>query len=255
MKHIKSILTLVVFTTVISLTTSCGGPKYADTDQIKSWIFYKSVDGEILIDIYNEYIDKLKHNSIKGVTIPEASIELWGDQDTYYINPWIYRTTTSLTSIPRWALNQNKLLTAYLEEWDYIYGLDRFAPQDDYLNMILRGKKSDRTKSIYNHMECDKYIQSHPEESAVLRLATGNGYINYFNNKAGEYVTVKDWEYDEDATTKSCTGYYVTYEIGDGFYVLTSLIEEDNSTKFEIEILYSGDSMIDLEQTLSLYKD
>lgn len=157
--------------------------------------------------------------------------------------------------IPYWELDQNKILTKYLEEWDYIYGPDRFAPQDNYLDMILRGNKSDRTKSIYNHMECDKYIQSNPEESATLRLATGNGYINYFINKANDYVTVKDWEYDDDSTTKSCTGYYITYEIGDGFYVLTSLIEEDNSTKFEIEILYSGDSMIDLEQTLSLYKD
>ena len=258
MKHIKSILTLAIFAAVISFTTSCGGPKYADTDQIKAWIFYKSVDGEILTDTYNEYIDKLKQNSIKGVTIPEASIELWGEQDTYYINPWIYRTMTSIPTtwgIPYWELDQNKILTKYLEEWDYIYGPDRFAPQDNYLDMILRGNKSDRTKSIYNHMECDKYIQSNPEESATLRLATGNGYINYFINKANDYVTVKDWEYDDDSTTKSCTGYYITYEIGDGFYVLTSLIEEDNSTKFEIEILYSGDSMIDLEQTLSLYKD
>ena len=82
-----------------------------------------------------------------------------------------------------------------------------------------------------------------------------NEWVDYIYEQADEHVIVKDWEYDEDSTTKSCTGYYITYEIGDGFYVLTSLIEEDNSTKFEIEILYSGDSMIDLEQTLSLYKD
>ena len=38
MKYIKSILTLAIFAAVISFTTSCGGPKYADTDQIKAWI-------------------------------------------------------------------------------------------------------------------------------------------------------------------------------------------------------------------------
>lgn len=85
MKYIKSILTLAIFAAVISFTTSCGGPKYADTDQIKAWIFYKSVDGEILTDTYNEYIDKLKQNSIKGITIPEASIELWGVNRTLII--------------------------------------------------------------------------------------------------------------------------------------------------------------------------
>ena len=91
--------------------------------------------------------------------------------------------------------------------------------------------------------------------AAVLCASMTLAFTGCSSELSNEYVTVKDWEYDDDSTTKSCTGYYITYEIGDGFYVLTSLIEEDNSTKFEIEILYSGDSMIDLEQTLSLYKD
>lgn len=261
MKHIKSILTIALFAFVISLLSSCGGPKYADTDQIKSWIFYESVADNILIDISKEYIDKLKDNAITGVNIPDASIEICGLKDTYNINPWIFSTAKSIpVSVELWGVylhliwntNQDEILNLYLDNWDSTYGnYTRYSSGKQYLYLFFG---SDCSNSI-EFEEINKYIQSKPEENARLRLATGKGFINYFNTKANEYVTVKDWEYDNDATTKSCTGYYVTYEIGEGFYVLANLIEEDSSTKFQIEILYSGDSMIELEQTLSLYKD
>lgn len=263
MKHIKSILTLTVFAAVISFTTSCGGPKYADTDQIKSWIMMESITKDVADGINDGFITKLKQNSVAGINT-EATIELLGAQDTYIVNPWVDLCENHMLKYfkpSRWEINRNDLISMYSPYYcnrlgDNITRLNEIA--NDALRHIEKHYETgeydlDAYLEIYNSAILDIYM-SEPQNQKEWHVVV-NEWVDYIYEQADEYVTVKDWEYDDDSTTKSCTGYYITYEIGDGFYVLTSLIEEDNSTKFEIEILYSGDSMIDLEQTLSLYKD
>ena len=88
MKYMKSILTLAIFSAVISFTTSCGGPNYADTDQIKAWIMMESITKDVADGINDGFITKLKQNSVDGINT-EATIELLGAQDTYIVNPWV----------------------------------------------------------------------------------------------------------------------------------------------------------------------
>ena len=269
MKYIKSILTLAIFAAVISFTTSCGGPKYADTDQIKSWIMMESITKDVADGINEGFLSRLKSNRIKGLDIEQTSIELLGPQDTYMTNPWIELFENHILkyfnpikwSRTRWYLNRNDIISRYVPYYCSWIGEEDGGLKnimDDALIRIAEHYETGQWSleaylERYNNAALDLYMKEkeHQQEWNIVV----NAWIDYVYERAQEYVTVKDWEYDDDSTTKSCTGYYVTYEIGDGFYVLTSLIEEDNSTKFEIEILYSGDSMIDLEQTLSLYKD
>ncbi|MBO5771910.1 MAG: hypothetical protein J6R09_04670, partial [Alistipes sp.] len=49
-------------------------------------------------------------------------------------------------------------------------------------------------------------------------------------------------------TTDTISAYYVTYEVGTGYYVLIRLIEVDGGDEFEVKRIYRGDSLIDLEQ-------
>jgi len=59
-------------------------------------------------------------------------------------------------------------------------------------------------------------------------------------------VKVLDWDYNSDMAGYSYTGYIVTYEIGTGYYALVSLVEFDESSRYEIELVYRGRSLSDL---------
>jgi hypothetical protein len=44
------------------------------------------------------------------------------------------------------------------------------------------------------------------------------------------------------------TGYIVTYEIGRGYYALVSLVEFDGTSKYDIDLIYRGRSLSDLNE-------
>ena len=47
---------------------------------------------------------------------------------------------------------------------------------------------------------------------------------------------------------RTYTGYLIEYEIGEGFYVLLDLIENDNDDRYRWTIVYAGDSLTELHQ-------
>lgn len=59
-------------------------------------------------------------------------------------------------------------------------------------------------------------------------------------------VKVLDWDYNSDMVGNTYTGYIVTYEIGTGYYALVSLVEFEESSRYEIELVYRGRSLTDL---------
>lgn len=59
-------------------------------------------------------------------------------------------------------------------------------------------------------------------------------------------VKVLDWSLNTDLIGDTYTGYLVTYEIGSGYYALVSLIEFDETSRYEIELVYRGRSLSDL---------
>ena len=63
-------------------------------------------------------------------------------------------------------------------------------------------------------------------------------------------VKVIDWIFDADLMGDTYTGYLVTYEIGTGYYALVNLIEFDNTSRYEIELVYRGRSLSDLNSNL-----
>jgi len=63
-------------------------------------------------------------------------------------------------------------------------------------------------------------------------------------------VKVIDWIFDAELIGDTYTGYLVTYEIGTGYYALVNLIEFDNTSRYEIELVYRGRSLSDLNSNL-----
>lgn len=83
-------------------------------------------------------------------------------------------------------------------------------------------------------------MESPQVKQDVLKLCgAGN---NYFAND----VKVLDWSINENLIGDAYIGYIVTYEIGTGYYALVNLIEFDDSSRYEQELIYRGRSLSDL---------
>ena len=86
-------------------------------------------------------------------------------------------------------------------------------------------------------------IESQQVKRDVLKLcgATDKGYST-------SDVKVLNWEFNSDLIGDAYTGYFVTYEIGRGYYALVSLVEFDGTSKYDIELIYRGRSLSDLNE-------
>ena len=82
-------------------------------------------------------------------------------------------------------------------------------------------------------------MESREVKQDVLKLC---GASNYFPND----VKVLDWSVNENLIGDAYLGYIVTYEKGTGYYALVNLIEFDNSSRYELELIYRGRSLSDL---------
>ena len=86
-------------------------------------------------------------------------------------------------------------------------------------------------------------IESTQVKRDVLKLcgATEKGYST-------SDVKVLNWEFNSDLIGDAYTGYFVTYEIGRGYYALVSLVEFDGTSKYDIDLIYRGRSLSDLNE-------
>ena len=86
-------------------------------------------------------------------------------------------------------------------------------------------------------------IESQEVKRDVLKLcgAIDKGYST-------DDVKVLNWDYNSEMIGDAYTGYIVTYEIGTGYYALVSLIEFDETSRYEIELVYKGRSLSDLNE-------
>ena len=91
-------------------------------------------------------------------------------------------------------------------------------------------------------MESD-LIESQQVKRDVLKLcgATDKGYST-------SDVKVLNWDFNSDLIGDAYTGYIVTYEIGTGYYALVSLVEFDETSRYDIKLIYKGRSLTDLNR-------
>lgn len=62
-------------------------------------------------------------------------------------------------------------------------------------------------------------------------------------------LKVLDWVYNEDQLGDNYTGYIVTYEVGNGKqYILADVIEFDNTSRWEVEVVHYGRYLSEIRQ-------
>ena len=64
-------------------------------------------------------------------------------------------------------------------------------------------------------------------------------------------LEVIDWSYNEDQLGDSYTGYIVTYKVGNKkYYILANVVEFEKDSSWEVEVVYHGTSLLELQQYL-----
>ena len=221
----KTIKLLAAFAALFLV--ACGGPQHAERDQIKAWVLMENIN--------SDYSESLADNFMAEV-VAEESIELLNSEHPTAkvviqdgINPYVGLCLMEARHVLKpyhWELNRNKLIK-YIKECGDLVEIAKWSEMDG---------------------ECVDYFKSHKDEGKQLLGQLASKWVDYIYAYAAEEVKVKEWNTCLSQTTDTISAYYVTYEIGTGYYVLIRLIEVDGGDEFEVKRIYRGDSLIDLEQ-------
>lgn len=101
---------------------------------------------------------------------------------------------------------------------------------------------------ISEYLRCVRLYDDVEKAIEVFR-GLAMAYIDYIDKFVEENVKVLNWDYNRRAVADTYTGYLVEYEVTSGYYVLLSLIEDDeeeNPTS-RWEVIYQGDSLFDMQ--------
>lgn len=208
------------------LLVACGGPQHAEREQIKAYVLMRNIDSDYKESLAKRFLNKvMAEGSIEllNPNHPTAKVVI---QDA--INPYVslcYEEAERVLFWLDWELNRNE-------------NIENIKDRD----LVSIASWSDMDG------ECVDYFKSHKAEGKRLLNALAYKWVDYIYAYAAEEVKVKEWNPCLSQTTDTISAYYVTYEVGTGYYVLIRLIEVDGGNEFEVKRIYRGDSLIDLEQ-------
>lgn len=209
------------------LLVACGGPQHAESEQIKAYVLMRNIDSDYKESLAKRFLNKvMAEGSIEllNPNHPTAKVVI---QDA--INPYVslcYKQANDVFGVwADWELNRNE-------------NIENIKDRD----LVSIASWSDMDS------ECVDYFKSHKAEGEQLLGQLASKWVDYIYAYAAEEVKVKEWDVCLSQTTDTISAYYVTYEVGTGYYVLIRLIEVDGGNEFEVKRIYRGDSLIDLEQ-------
>lgn len=99
---------------------------------------------------------------------------------------------------------------------------------------------------------CGSFEPKHAKSTVVLNKIYDYAkcyYVNIEDYQKKDKVEMLDWLYNEDGFGDTYTGYFVKYRVDTGCgikYVLVSLVEFDNSDKYELTVIASEDNLTSL---------
>lgn len=260
--------------------SSCGGPKYADSAQVKAYIFMESIDDAYKNSIADDFYALLSNGKIKDVCIPKETMFLESGQDGYEVNPWLEYFKIIFCSRHKqmpWKLDEDEELQLLCDAWagnftyyyldenySYLVAIHSASLYPQYLDDSLKEHEKKRSNYWDRGLERDveeenqyingyklaKTLRSNMTDFTANGLLYSNAYIQYVKSVAEKKVDIYDCQYSEAYSTKSVDAYYVIYTIGKDFYVLVRLSEEKKSQRFEIEQIMRGDQLIEIERKL-----
>lgn len=217
-----SIIVLVALGAVLSMV-SCNTlhkPKHADSRYLKSWIFRTCIDNDYRQSLVEDFGASDYNFSTPPRTLKEACLA------------YLFNLSSGWNSNYYWNKSAKECKTHILEAADNLIRVDDYDNRyDKFANQIhnIFCQDPDQTRSTLSNM-VDRFF-------GALEIA------------AELEVHIINWKLNEDAFAETYTGYLVEYEIGEGFYVLLDLIENNDDDRYQWKIMYSGNSLIELQQS------
>ncbi len=221
---------LIVFLIGISIVFSgcskLSEPNNIDNPEILSWIWTQLANSasvvnrsrvnEIQRGLIEEFIDKVREQEIKVAGFETK--ETLGNEVLTYLNNnfWTY-------------------------EWESFYHI----PGSESKIESKIDKKAEHALSRIKEGD-NSYLCSHKEQATELCKSLLWSFYRESGELVQERFKVLNWELDADNQGNGYTGYDIEYEVGDGWYVLLLLIEYDDDSKYEVNIIYSGTSLAEM---------
>lgn len=214
---------IVVWAALAALlsTTSCTslfGPKHADSPYLKGWIFRTCIDNDYRKSCVEDFGTAYYNFATPPKTLNDACIAFLAEctDDNY---------------------------------WEDKYEACKTAILNDARDLIDRDQNIlDFLFSTYHDDEIVKLFRQDPDMTVSTLSTMVDRFFTYIENMAQEQVRIINWEYNKDELADTYTGYLIEYEIGEGFYVLLDLIENDDDDRYRWTIVYAGDSLTELHQ-------
>ena len=184
-------------------------PEHIDDPKMLAWIFRDCISYSYGNDIQEQFIQKVKD---KTISVP------------------------GFESI---GVLEDAVLAKFSYEIPPIDRLSKYSPEK-YISEFgnIRGY-SGREGAIIN---------SNLDKANKLYAALCKELFKEYERIATQEITVLNCILNSDAMGDKYTGYIIEYEVGEGYYVLLSLMEYDDSDRYAADIVYKGSSLQKLHE-------
>ena len=215
----RKILSLVALAALVILSgcQNFGAPKHLEDPEFEGWILRSCASSSLRESIKDNFLNKVRSHQIKV-----KGFETIG---TF----------------------EDAVLDYYGLEWDRFGGSVEPIKLEEY----LAGFKDEdfETGKWYSDEEnrARSLCKTNPTKASTLLKALRESYFREYDLIAKKDFSVLNWTLDESSQGDKYTGYLIEYEIGEGYYVLVSLIEYDKSDRYTAKILYSGNSLQEMQ--------
>lgn len=227
----RKILSFVALFALILLSgcSNLGTPKHLEDPEFEGWILRSCASSSLQESIKDNFLNKVRSHQIKVKgfetigTFEDAVLDYFGlewDRFGGFEYSFDYKH------------KQPKLVPIKLEE--YLAGFK----DEDFETGKWYSDEKNRARSL---------CKTNPTKASTLLKALRESYFREYDLIAKKDFSVLNWTLDESSQGDKYTGYLIEYEIGEGYYVLVSLIEYDKSNRYTAKILYSGNSLQEMQ--------
>ncbi|MBQ9597621.1 MAG: hypothetical protein IJR34_05180 [Bacteroidales bacterium] len=229
----KKIIICLVAVLLFAGCDSLIEPNHIKDPEMLGWVYRDCISESVADTILNRFV-----SGVRNQTISVNGFESIGPFENLVID--YFKNQMDGCGQP--------INTENLEFWDYdiyhTFNKDKPAPT---LEVYMEKHKNQFDfEYVFLSPEPKELCYQNRKKSQNLCSELIKEYFAAFEREAQGQFKVLSWDYDKGAQGDSYTGYLIEYEIGEGYYVLLSLIEYDKTNRYKADIIYKGSSLQEL---------
>ena len=165
---------------------SCGPTPNADTAQLKAWIMRENVSYNLKHQISQMFVDEiLDDGTFEIFNADNRTLELLGEQDSYFVNPWrelLTLRSEDMCGCYGWKLNPKEINLEFYFQW-----LQSTLKNNTYPTLEEIYEKSSGLYSPSNPQRFDyingallnTYVKLNQDVAQEVYRAVGRAYIGF----------------------------------------------------------------------------